>query len=324
MSILYTAAMPRQPRIDAPGLLCHVIVRGTERKPIFRDDGDRQFFLSRLGTILQETGTPIYAFALIPNHFHLLLRRGEKPVSKFMQRLLTGYAMHFNKRHRRVGHLFQNRYKSIICQEDLYFLSLIRYINLNPLRAGIVKSHEDLESYRYASHSYVMGRRKTEWFEPDAVLSMFGTKRRAARAAYLEFITEVRGEDGEQDLDGGGLIRTLGCPDRFPGKKQAYDERILGIGDFVEGLTETGDEVGLGRPADPQELLDQVGREHGIPKEQLTSGTMAHRVVGVRRVLAYRLSTEARMSGCEIARMLNLSQSTASRLIRQGEELHKR
>lgn len=316
--------MPRQPRIDAPGLLYHVIARGVEQKPIFKDDADMQFFLTRLGTILKETGTPIYSFALIPNHFHLLIRRGENPVSKVMLRLLTGYAMHFNKRHRRVGHLFQNRYKSIICQEDPYFLVLIRYINLNPFKDGIVKTFEELARYRYASHSHVVGKCKSDWFEPDAVLSMFGTKQHAARAAYLEFITAVRGEDEDRNLDGGGLMRTLGFPNRYPKKKQAYDERILGSGDFVEGLTESGDEVEPGGSVDPEKILDQVSWDHDIPRERIIGGSRAHKVVGARRILAYRLSTEAGMSGCDIARRLNMSRSTASRMIRQGEEEQKR
>ena len=130
--------MPRKSRIDAPGALHHVIARGIERGQIFRNDGDRSHFLIRLGDILTETNTACYAWALIPNHFHLLLRTGNVTISTTMRRLLTGYANWFNRRHRRYGHLFQNRYKSILCQEDAYLLELVRYIHLNPLRAGIV------------------------------------------------------------------------------------------------------------------------------------------------------------------------------------------
>ncbi|MCK8602287.1 transposase, partial [Desulfoferrobacter suflitae] len=132
--------MPRQPRLDAPGLLQHVMARGIERKQIFKDGADRRDFLERLATILEETQTQCYAWALIPNHFHLLLRTGATPLSKVMRRLMTGYAVSFNKRHRRAGHLFQNRYKSIVCEEDPYLLELLRYIHLNPLRARLVGS----------------------------------------------------------------------------------------------------------------------------------------------------------------------------------------
>jgi putative transposase len=129
--------MPRRARIDAAGALQHIICRGIQRCRIYRDDSDRQDFLGRLGQILRETRTPCYAWALMPNHFHLL-RTGNVPISSVMKRLLTGYAVRFNRRHRRCGHLFQNRYKFILCQEDAYLLELVCYIHLNPLRVSMV------------------------------------------------------------------------------------------------------------------------------------------------------------------------------------------
>ena len=123
--------MPRQSRIDAPGALHHIIVRGIERRKIF---------------IVEHTGTICYAGALIPNHFHLLLRTGSAPIAHVMRRLLTGHAVSFNRRHRRHDHLFQNRYKSILCQEDTYLLELVRYIHLNPLRAKLVGDMNEIPS----------------------------------------------------------------------------------------------------------------------------------------------------------------------------------
>jgi len=116
--------MPRKARLDAPGALHHVIFRGIDRGKIFRDDDDRDDFVERLGSIITATRTACYAWALIPNHVHLLLRTGETPISQVMRCLLTGYAVGFNRRHRRHGHLFQNRYKSILCQADSYLLEL--------------------------------------------------------------------------------------------------------------------------------------------------------------------------------------------------------
>jgi len=165
--------MPRQPRLDAPGLLQHVMARGIERRKLFRDDKDRKSFLERFAIILEETQTQCYAWALIPNHFHLLLRTGPSasadasgcragptPLSKVMRRLMTGYAVTFNKRHKRAGHLFQNRYKSVICEEDPYLLELIRYIHLNPLRAKMVQDLKELDKYPWTGHSTILGHRK--------------------------------------------------------------------------------------------------------------------------------------------------------------------
>ena len=150
--------MPRQPRLDAPGLLQHVMARGIERREIFKDDKDRESFLQRFAIILEETQTQCYAWSLIPNHFHLLIRTGVTPLSKIMRRLMTGYAVTFNKRHKRSGYLFQNRYKSVVCEEDPYFLELIRYIN--PLRAKLVQDLKELDKYPWAGHSAILGHRK--------------------------------------------------------------------------------------------------------------------------------------------------------------------
>ena len=130
--------MPRQARIDAPGALHHIIIRGIERTSIFADDRDRENFLERLSQLLTESQTPCYAWALMSNHAHLLLRTGSVAIASLTRRLLTGYAVSFNKRHRRHGYLFQNRYKSILCEEDRYLRQLVAYIHLNPVRAGIV------------------------------------------------------------------------------------------------------------------------------------------------------------------------------------------
>ena len=136
--------MPRQARIDAPTALHHVIIRGIERREIFTDEEDRRNFLKRLAMVLTETATPCYAWVLLSNHAHFLLRTGMAPLAGVMKRVLTGYAQQYNRRHERVGHLFQNRYKSILCEEDAYCLELVRYIHLNPVRAGIVKTLEQL------------------------------------------------------------------------------------------------------------------------------------------------------------------------------------
>jgi len=108
--------MPRKARIDAPGALHHIIFRGIEGTAIFKDALDYRNFIERLGIILEETNTPCFAWALLTNHVHLLLRTGLAPISTVMRRLLTGYAQQFNRRHKRSGHLFQNRYKSFLCE----------------------------------------------------------------------------------------------------------------------------------------------------------------------------------------------------------------
>ena len=148
--------MPRKARIDAPGAIHHIIIRGIEQKPIFKDEQDYGQFIKRLGNILDETSTPCFAWALMYNHVHLLLRTGSYSLSTVMRRLLTGYAQFFNRRHKRHGHLLQNRYKSILCEEEPYLLELVRYIHLNPIRANIV---HDLKSLLFQlDKQYITGK----------------------------------------------------------------------------------------------------------------------------------------------------------------------
>jgi REP element-mobilizing transposase RayT len=130
--------MPRGPRLDALGVLHHVMVRGIERRPIFRDDADRADFVARLAELAQHGAVTVYAWALLPNHAHLLVRTGTRPLSRSLLSLLTGYAGTFNRRYKRTGRLFQNRYKSIVVEEEAYLLGMVRYLHLNPLRAGVV------------------------------------------------------------------------------------------------------------------------------------------------------------------------------------------
>ena len=150
--------MSRQPRLDVPGALHHVMGRGIERTDIFRTDRDRDDFLDRLADLCVEGNLIVYAWCLMLNHFHALVRTGRQPISRSMKKLLTGYVVNFNLRHRRTGHLFQNRYKSIICEDDPYLLELTRYIHLNPLRAGMVDNLEELDIYPWAGHSAIMAK----------------------------------------------------------------------------------------------------------------------------------------------------------------------
>ena len=202
--------MPRKARIDAPGAVHHIICRGIERGKIFRDEQDCDRFLDRLGEVLVDTGTPCFAWALIPNHIHLLFRTGQTPVPTVMRRILTGHAVYFNRRHRRHGQLFQNRYKSILCQEDSYLLELVRYIHLNPLRARLVPELKDLNRYPFSGHSVLMGNRKREWQDTDYILGFFAAKVSLARRRYGAYVQRGVDKGERPDLTGGGLIRSVG------------------------------------------------------------------------------------------------------------------
>ena len=139
--------MPRQARLDVAGALHHIMVRGINKSAIFEDDQDRTRFLERLGQTVIEGKCTVYAWVLMSNHVHILFKSGKDGVSAVMRKLLTWYALYFNRHHRRSGHLFENRYKSILCDEENYLLALVRYIHLNPIRVGIIRNLEELDHY---------------------------------------------------------------------------------------------------------------------------------------------------------------------------------
>ncbi len=162
--------MPRQPRLDAPGVLHHVMVRGIERRAIFRDDVDRAEFVRRLSALVEAGALTVYAWALLPNHAHLLVRTGARPLHRSFRSLLTGHAGAFNRRHRRSGHLFQNRYKSVVVEEAAYKLELVRYLHLNPLRAGVVADLRALAPYPWTGHSALLGTVPRPWQATEEIL----------------------------------------------------------------------------------------------------------------------------------------------------------
>ena len=218
--------MPRLARLDITGLLQHVIVRGIERRDIFNDDHDRQLFVDRLFSLLSETGVRCYAWALLSNHFHLLLMPTSTSLSYFMRRLLTGYAVSFNRRNKRSGHLFQNRYKSIVCEEEPYLLELVRYIHLNPLRAGMVTSLEELDLYPWSGHAVLIGKRQFDAQETGSILERFGKNTTTARRNYCQFVSDGIKTGRRDDLVGGGLKRSQG--DRPNIEYESFDERVMG------------------------------------------------------------------------------------------------
>jgi putative transposase len=202
--------MPRQARLDAPDTLHHVMIRGIEKRNIVDNRKDREDFVYRMGDIASDTQTVVYAWALLTNYAHILYRSGPHSLSTFIRRFLTGYAISYNKRHFRHGHLFENRYKSIVCRDDAYFQELIRYIHLNPLREQLVNNLSELDSYPWAGHSVIVGRIRHEWQDRKYVLSWFGRSEDEAQKAYRTYIHAEVDQGNRPELVGGGLIRSLG------------------------------------------------------------------------------------------------------------------
>jgi putative transposase len=309
--------MPRKPRLDREGSLHHVMARGIEGGLIFRDDTDRDRFLERLGVLATKSHTEVYAFALIPNHFHLLLRSGPEGLPRLMRRLLTGYAVNFNHRHNRSGHLFQNRYKSIVVEEDPYFVELIRYIHLNPLNARVVSTLRELDAYRWSGHRCLIGTNPFAWYNAAYVLQWFSNSKRS----YRTFIKEGVEKKFLPDLSGGGLIRTLGgLPEALLARKTPTltDQRILGSGGFVRDMAEKR-HPSLDRYEEMERIVSSLCRDEGITREQLCGGSRAGKLPRLRSELAFILSKELGISHAAIGRTLGITTSGVSRIMERRE-----
>ncbi len=324
--------MPRKSRIDAPGALHHIIVRGIERRKVFVDDTDRNNFINRVRGIATETNTACYAWALIPNHFHLLLRTGQVPVSTVMRRLLTGHAGYFNKRHRRSGHLFQNRYKSILCQEDTYLLELVRYIHLNPLRAKIIQDYKELKQYPFSGHSALMGKHKRGWQDTDWVLKIFDRRLSTARQRYHSFVEKGISMGRREDLTGGGLIRSMGGWQAVKSMRKARifeksDERILGDGDFVEQVLSAANEqmdrrnILIAKGYNLETIADKVSSVMKIDALEIWKSGKSRRRVAARSLFCFWAAREIAISLTELSRRLNLSLSGVSQSVIRGEKI---
>jgi len=324
--------MPRRSRIDAVGALQHVMVRGIERGVIFRSDNDRNHFLTRLGKILHDTETICYAWALIPNHFHLLLRTGPVPISTVMRRLLTGYALWYNRTHHRNGHVFQNRFKSILCQEDVYFLELVRYIHLNPIRAGLVEDLDELGRYAYCGHSAMIGEVRNPWQATERVLRVFGEKLGEARQAYKVFVEQGVSQGRRQDLTGGGFLRSARGWEGVDVLRETKvyrknDERILGDGDFVGCALASAEEAFEKRYAlrargvDLGSITSRVSAVLGVKPEEVWAKGKYRRIVEARSLLCYWAVRELGLTMSSLARKLGISIPSVSESVTRGRTI---
>ncbi len=210
----YYSPMVRPLRVEFPGGLYHVIVRGNERKAVFRDDRDREDYLHRLAHYGQKLEFRVLAYCLMDNHVHLAIETGRARLSRIMACLQSSYTQYFNRRHRRVGHLFQGRYKAFLIEKNPYALALLRYIHENPVKAGIVATPQE---YTWSSDRDYRRGKGQEWLDVDRLLPMLGRGRSAAIRGYRKLMREKLEEPYEKVETWGQAIKG----------KEAFADRML-------------------------------------------------------------------------------------------------
>ncbi len=248
-----------------------------------------------------------------------------------MRRLLTGYAVSFNRRHKRVGHLFQNRFKSIIIEEGSYLLELVRYIHLNPLRAGLVRDVGELDAYRWTGHGALMGEVERAWQDVDYVLEQFGVSVGEARRAYREFVAAGVSEGRRPDLVGGGLIRSIGGREnlaelRRGRERWAFDERVLGSSQFVVQLCEERERrARVEDPRKQKKLLDRLLRVAAkrlrVSRQEVVSGSRRRVASRCRQVVSCVAVSELGIPAVRVAKLLGVTAPSVLQAIEKGRDL---
>jgi len=251
-----------------------------------------------------------------------------------MRKLLTGYAVTFNLRYGRHGHLFQNRYKSILCEEDAYLQELVRYIHLNPLRAGLVRDLRELAFYPYSGHSVLVGKKKKLWQDRDYVLRYFGKMEKEARTAYVSYVSEGLERGRRPELMGGGLLRSAGGWKGLEelhksGERVRADERILGRSEFVERVLRESEEEWDKRyllrkkGMNLKSLMEKVSEHFGVNPESLKSASKVPAIVKARAVLCYLGVRKIGLTSVSLATELEICQSAVSRAIARAPDILK-
>lgn len=300
--------MARPLRLEHPGALWHVTARGNERGDVFRDDADRREFLAVLGRTVSVYGWRLHAYVLMGNHYHLLVETPEPTLSRGMRDLNGVTTQRFNRRHGRTGHLFEGRFKAILVEREAHLLELVRYVVLNPVRAGLAKSPA---AWPWSSYKATAGLAEApEWLETAWTLEQFGRRPAEARRRYVAFVADGRGAG----YDPWGQLR---------------GQVFLGSEGFAR-------EVGrrASRKAVPREV-PRAQREPVAPSpEEVAAAFAASRKVTAaemsaaprkrlvdRALLAWALRKRARAPLAAIAAILDIGVAQASVLVRRGEAL---
>jgi REP-associated tyrosine transposase len=270
-------SLARLLRVELTGAVYHVIARGNERKAIFRDDRDREIYLERLAECRERFRLRVLAYCLMSNHIHVAVERGPFPLSRAMLALHSFYAQRFNSRHRRSGHLFQGRYRAFLVQDDKYLFALLRYIHLNPVRAGMV---DRPESYSWSSDRCYRSGRGPDWLDLDVALGRLSSDRKEAAAAYRRMM-------GDQDQQSYEDVVSLGFP-------------VRGDPEFIQrSVAIVGETVRLPSGWTPESLADAVAKAEGSSLEVLRRAGKSAAASRSRLIAAYL----GRREGFSIARM---------------------
>jgi len=293
--------MPRKPRIEFQGAFYHVICRGNNKQEIFAGDNDYREFLKGIKITKARYGFLLYCYNLIPNHLHLAVETSNEPLSRIMCSLLTRYARYFNSRHKRTGHVFEKRYKAILCQKESYLLEMLRYIHLNDVRAGLTGRPGD---WKWSSYRTYMGAAQDDIVDTKKILSIFDKKVSVARKKFAEFVHDGINMKSKEEFY---------PPDTFP---------YLGDTEFVKDLSKKYGEI---RRWDKirvritlEKLAGKISGKTGIDIAEMQASYKSKNISSARKMFSVIAVYYAGYKATQVAKYLNCSISAISRYLRDA------
>lgn len=288
--------MPRSPRYNSPGAIHHIMLRGNQGRPIFYSDDDRVQCCLLIQEVLERYGHRMHGYCLMTNHIHLAWQQGSTELSAAIQNLAFRYAQRINRYRKEVGHVFQGRFKSILVNKENYLTQLVRYIHLNPVRAGIVKRPED---YKWSGHNTYLGTDPVAWVESDYVLKKYSEDRETAVKRYNEFVHAEIGVESEIDF------------------KTGMRSGIIGDDVFIKTVLDQEKSL-CGKGGDSKltiaDLIEHVCTKYGVTVIEIASESRVRELAHVRAVIAL-LARDEGLSIIEVAKKLNRDSGGLSRLL---------
>ncbi len=285
--------MARKPRIHYEGALYHVIVIGNNRSNIFEEKSNKEEYLRIIKKYKEKYNFKLYAYCIMDNHAHLLIEINKVPLSKIMQVIQQVYTQRYNRAYKRTGHVFEQRYKAIICDKDRYLLALIRYIHMNPVKAGIAEGLE----YEWSSHNKYLGK-KGYIIDCEFPLSLFSDNRNQRRKIYVEYIGEKENDELEN-----------------------YELSTEEIEKYLKNEEENSVQIGL------DEIIDKTIEYLDMSKTMLKSRNRSKKISMTRRVVILLAKNYTKKSSVAISDAIGVTKSLVSKvnndLLKENEEIYK-
>lgn len=290
--------MSRKPRIHFPGAVYHIILRGNGGQDVFFDEADRSRFCFLLQTGTERFHHRVHAFCFMSNHLHLAVQVQDVPLARIMQNLGFRYTQYINRKLEKTGHLFQGRYKALLIDADSYLLELVRYIHLNPVRAGIVSAPD---AFSWSSHRAYLGLEKLPWLTTDWVLGQLGQSSAEAVGRYGRYAAEGLGEGYRRDFHGG-----------------SFEGRALGSDRFIEEALVQAEEPVPWQPS-LSLVLESVCAAYAVTRDELCSRSRERRISEARAAAALLVRETEGLALVDLGKLIHQELSSLSQSARRME-----